>query len=66
VASLGLNGLRFHDLRHIFASTLIGGGVNVALVARLMGHSTPQVTLTVYSHFFEADYGKARIALEAR
>lgn len=63
VEQLGRPDLHYHDLRHIFASTLIAGGVNVALVARLMGHSTPQVTMTVYSHFFESDYETARAAL---
>jgi integrase len=65
VRQIGRADLHFHDLRHIFASTLIAGGVNVALVARLMGHSTPQVTLTVYSHFFESDFSKARKTLDA-
>lgn len=58
----GFPGMHYHDLRHIYASTLIAGGVNLALVARLMGHSNPQVTLTVYSHFFETDYSKAHEA----
>lgn len=61
--AVGLEGLHFHTLRHVYASVLIAGGVNIALVARLMGHSTPQVTLTVYSHFFESDFSKARQAL---
>jgi integrase len=64
VRQIGRADLHFHDLRHIFASTLIAGGVNVALVARLLGHSTPQVTLAVYSHFFESDFTKAMAALE--
>ena len=61
--ALGLGGLHFHSLRHIYASLLIGGGVNLALVARLMGHSNPQVTLTVYSHFFDSDFSKAHHVL---
>lgn len=47
--------LRFHTTRHIYATKLIGQGVAAPLLARLMGHSTPQVTLDIYTHFFQED-----------
>lgn len=40
---------RFHDLRHTFASLLIGQGADVVYVSRAMGHSDPAVTLRVYA-----------------
>ncbi len=46
----GIRAVRFHDLRHSFASNLLAAGVDVVTVSRLMGHSSPQVTLTIYSH----------------
>lgn len=53
---------RFHDLRHTYATLLIGGGVPLALVAKMMGHSSPRVTLDVYAgHFGELDQVSAAL-----
>ena len=41
-----------HTLRHFFASVEIEAGVDPTTVAAMLGHSTPQTTLTTYSHFF--------------
>ena len=46
----GIREVRFHDLRHSFASNLLAAGVDVVTVSRLMGHANPQITLTIYSH----------------
>lgn len=58
VQAAGLDGadrprLRFHDLRHTFASLLIAQGTNVVFVSRQLGHKTPAVTLGVYAHLFD-------------
>jgi len=45
--------IRWHDLRHFFASLLIALGHDYLYVARQLGHSSPTVTLDVYSHLFE-------------
>jgi integrase len=45
--------LRFHDLRHTFASLLIAQGANVVFVARQLGHTSPDITLRVYAHLFD-------------
>jgi integrase len=59
--------LRFHDLRHTFASLLVAQGHNVVFVSRQLGHASPTITLGVYAHLFDrAEHGqRARIALEA-
>jgi integrase len=45
--------LRFHDLRHTFASHLIIDiQLDVAHVSRILGHTRPSVTLDVYTHLF--------------
>jgi integrase len=55
----GLNGgdrpaLRFHDLRHTFASHLIVDlGLDVAQVSRILGHASIAITLDVYTHLFD-------------
>jgi integrase len=43
-----------HSLRHSFASALISGGAAVTEVQMLLGHSSPAVTLKVYSHWFKS------------
>lgn len=46
--------LRFHDLRHTFASHLILDlGLDVAQVSRILGHASATITLNVYTHLFD-------------
>ena len=40
--------LRFHDLRHTYASLLIAQGLNVVFISRQLGHASPSMTLDVY------------------
>jgi integrase len=58
--------IRWHDLRHTFASIMIGQGSDVAFVSRQLGHSSPVVTLKIYAHLFDrqAKEQEARQALE--
>lgn len=56
----GLRKTRFHDLRHTFASLLIASGEDIVRVSRLLGHSSPAVTLAIYSHMLPKEhYGSA-------
>jgi len=48
----GLRRVDMHSLRHSFASALIMAGAPVTEVQYLLGHSSPQTTLKVYSHWF--------------
>lgn len=59
---------RFHDLRHTFASILIGEGLDVTYVSKQMGHASPQITLRIYADLFDPERREeaARMALEAR
>jgi integrase len=46
--------LRFHDLRHTFASHLIiDVGLDVAQVSHILGHARITITLDIYTHLFE-------------
>ncbi len=46
--------LRLHDLRHLYASTLIAAGVDVLTVQRRLGHARASTTLDVYGHVLPA------------
>jgi integrase len=51
----GIQPLRWHDLRHTFASLLIAGGANITFVSRQLGHSSSQITLSVYAHLLDRE-----------
>jgi hypothetical protein len=46
----GVRRVRFHDLRHSFASNLLGAGVDVVTVSKALGHANVQITLMTYAH----------------
>lgn len=45
-------GLKPHHLRHTCASLVIRRGASVKAVQTQLGHSSPTVTLNVYTHLF--------------
>src|SRR6058998_1612154 len=47
--------IRFHDLRHTFATELLRRGVDSYRVQRLMRHSDVRVTLGTYAHLLVED-----------
>lgn len=42
--------LRFHDLRHSYATWLVSDGVPINDVAKVMGHEQTSTTLDLYTH----------------
>ena len=54
----GLAHVRFHDLRHTFASWAIDAGVDLRLLKDLMGHSTMQMT-SRYAHLEDRHHDQA-------
>jgi site-specific recombinase XerD len=48
--SAGIKNLRFHDLKHNFASSLVENGVDIVTVSELLGHSDINITAKRYSH----------------
>jgi integrase len=50
LTKVGLGHIRFHDLRHTFASLLIQQGESLAYVRDEMGHASIQITVDTYRH----------------
>jgi integrase len=48
--------VRFHDLRHTFASLLIQQGANPKYIQEQLGHGSIQVTMDIYGHLFAGDH----------
>ena len=46
----GLRRIRFHDLRHTFASLLIDQGENIKFIQSQLGHASIQTTIDRYGH----------------
>ena len=60
---VGIKRVRFHDLRHIYASLLIEQGENIKY-PDTTGHSSPTMTLYVYVHLMKPVNREATIMLE--
>jgi integrase len=50
VLEAGLEGVRFHDLRHTHASLLLSQGVHLKVVSERLGHSSVAITGDIYAH----------------
>lgn len=42
--------IRLHDLRHTFATHLIANNADIITVSKILGHSSPSVTLDIYAN----------------
>ena len=60
----GLKKIRFHDLRHAYASLMIDQGENIKYIQTQLGHSNPTVTLNVYAHLMKPTNQAAARRLE--
>ena len=65
VKSRKLPAISFHALRHSHASALIASGIDALTVSRRIGHASPVVTLSIYSHLFKETDKTAASAIEA-
>ncbi len=50
--ALSLPAVRFHDLRHSYATIMMQNGINPKIVSTVLGHSSVDITLDLYSHCY--------------
>jgi integrase len=60
----GCPAVRFHDLRHTYASLLIAQGENIKYIQNQLGHASPTITLNVYAHLMKDRNPEAAQRLE--
>lgn len=58
--------IRFHDLRHTFASHLIEQGESIVYISNQLGHSKVSTTLDIYGHLIKTDNHESACRLEDR
>lgn len=63
-AGLNTTRMRWHDLRHTYASILIAQGEDAVYVSEQLGHADAAITFRVYAHLF--DRGERRQQAAAR
>jgi integrase len=62
----GLPAIRFHDLRHTAATLMLANGEPLVTVSKILGHSSPAVTATIYAHALDSSKASAIAALSQR
>lgn len=61
----GTPGVRFHDLRHAYATALLRRGVHPKVVSEALGHASTAFTMDTYSHVVPSMQRAAADAIEA-
>jgi integrase len=64
VKQAGLVNVRFHDLRHTFASLMLLRGAKPKVISEALGHSSVAFTMDVYSHIIEGMQSDAMALLD--
>lgn len=54
-----LRDIRFHDLRHTFATRCLECGIEMKIVSKVLGHSSIQITADLYTHVTQKTLKKA-------
>jgi integrase len=58
-------GIRFHDLRHFYASSLIAAGLHPKVIQQRLGHANISETMDTYGHLFPDADEAGRDAIDA-
>jgi len=60
----GLGGVRFHDLRHTFASLMLLRGAKPKVISEALGHASVAFTMDIYSHTIDGMQEEAMALLD--
>lgn len=64
IETSNLDSLRFHDLRHTYASLMLSKGAPIKFVQEQLGHTTCKMTLDTYNHIMPKESEIARNLLD--
>lgn len=64
IETSNLETLRFHDLRHTYASLMLSKGAPIKFVQEQLGHTTCKMTLDTYNHIMPKESEIARNLLD--
>ncbi|MCD0156095.1 tyrosine-type recombinase/integrase [Deinococcus sp. 6GRE01] len=62
-AGAGLGHVRFHDLRHTYASLMLARGVPMEVVSEKLGHSRTSTTADIYRHVYVEEHQQHTLSL---
>ena len=56
--------VRFHDLRHTFATMAIENGMDIKTLSAMIGHISAETTLNIYSHITDTMQQQAAVKID--
>jgi integrase len=62
---VGVPEVRFHDLRHAYATTLLEAGVHPKIASEALGHTSVSFTMDTYQHLMPSLGSQAAAAIQA-
>lgn len=61
----GVKQIRFHDIRHTYATLAIASGMDVRMLAERLGHADASITLRIYSHILDSQRRRSAQSLDS-